>query len=79
MVGNVEDIRVNQRPAKSIALAGPSPLLDSDGQPLRERDWLVAVQRPDGSIEYIIMVAPEGDVHDFQASFERMVQSFQLH
>lgn len=78
VVGNVEEIRVNQRPAKSVALVGPSPLLDSDGQPLRERDWLMAVQKPDRSIEYIIMVAPEGDFHDFQPAFERMVQSFQL-
>jgi Zn-dependent protease with chaperone function len=77
-VGNVENIRVNHRPAKSVELGGPSPILDSDGQPLRERDWLVAVHRPDGSIEYMIMIAPEGDFHDFQSAFERMVQSFQL-
>jgi len=78
VIGHAEDIRVNQRPGKVVELTGPSPILDSTGHPMREHDWLVAVQRSDGSLLYMVCVSPEQDFQSFRPTFERMVQSLQM-
>ncbi len=70
-----EDILVNQRPAKDIELTGPSALR-VNGQPIQERDWMVAVQRSDGSISCIVFISPSKDVKQLQPTFVRMLQSF---
>ena len=53
--------RVNGRPAKSVMLTGPSPLKDQNNRAQRERDWLVATQRQDGSVHYFVFIAPDQD------------------
>ncbi len=78
VIGHDEDIRVNRRPGKSVELTGPSPLQDSNGHPMREHDWLVTVQRSDGSILYMVFISPSQDFHNLRPTFEKMVQSFQI-
>jgi hypothetical protein len=78
VVGHDEDIRVNRMPAKSVVLVGPSPLPASGGRALRERSWLVTVQRRDGSIIYALFIAPERDFYQLEPAFERMLRSLRL-
>jgi beta-barrel assembly-enhancing protease len=70
-----EDILVNQRPAKDVELLGPSAL-HVDGKPIEEKDWLVAVQRSDGSISCVVFISPSKDFKELQPTFVRMLQSF---
>jgi hypothetical protein len=78
VVGHDEDIRVNRVPAKSVILVGPSPLRASSGRALRERSWLVTLQRRDSSIVYALFIAPERDFSELQPAFERMLRSLRV-
>ena len=73
-----QQITVNGAPAMSIDLSGPSPVLDSRGQPLPEHDWLVTVQRPQGGVLYAIFVAPERDFNQMQSTFVNMLKSLHV-
>ncbi|MCI0403059.1 MAG: M48 family metallopeptidase [Acidobacteria bacterium] len=78
VVGHDEDIRVNRVPGKSVMLVGPSPIKGSGGRPLRERDWLVTLRHSDGSIVWVLFIAPERDFSQFETAFERMLRSLRL-
>lgn len=72
-VGNDTDIQVNGLAGKSVYLTGNSPV---QGQ--RERDWLVTVQRPDGSILYLVFISPERDFGQLTPAFEQMLRSLRM-
>jgi hypothetical protein len=78
VVGHDEDIRVNRVPGKSVTMVGPSPIKNSSGQALRERDWLVTLQHSDGSIVWVLFIAPERDFSQFEPAFENMLRSLRL-
>ncbi|MGH9575961.1 MAG: hypothetical protein ACRD3R_00890, partial [Terriglobales bacterium] len=78
VVGHDEDIRVNRVSGKSVTLVGPSPIKGSGGQPLRERSWLVTLQHSDGSIVWVLFIAPERDFNQLQPAFESMLRSLRL-
>jgi hypothetical protein len=62
---------------RSVDLLGNSPLQDN-GRPVRERDWLVALPRQDGSLFYVVFVAPDRDFSSLRPTFEQMLRSLQL-
>ena len=72
-LGNSETFTLNGKSAKSVVFQGNSPL-----QGEQERDWLVTQQRQDGSVVYLVFVAPEKDFKTLQPSFEKMLRSFKL-
>ncbi len=77
-IGHDENIRVNGMAGKSVDLIGASPLRDQSGRPSQERDWLVAVMRPDGSLLYMVSIAPDKDFGALRPTFEQMLKSLQL-
>ena len=77
-IGHDEDIRINGIAGKSVDLVGTSPLQDQSGRPGRERDWLVAVKRRDGSLVYLVSIAPDKDFESLRPTFERMLKSLRL-
>jgi hypothetical protein len=52
-----------------------SPFPDSKGQAQKERDWLVTVQQPDGSVLYMVFVAPESQWDKFKPTYQSMLRS----
>ncbi len=74
----LEQIRVNRVPGMSVDLSGPSPVLDSRGQPLPEHDWLVTLQRPDGSVLYVVFVAPERDYTRLEQTYTNMLRTLHV-
>jgi len=67
------DITVNGVKGKSVDLAGNSPI---QGQ--RERDWLVALPRRDGSLVYAVFIAPDKDFPQLRPTYERMLKSWKI-
>jgi hypothetical protein len=63
---------------RSTFLRSHSPFPDGEGQLLIERDWLVTVPRNDGSMIFMIFVAPETDFTRLQPAYEAMVKSVQF-
>ncbi len=77
-VGHDEDIRVNGVAGKSLDLLNVSPIHTSEGGTQRERDWLVALQRKDGSLLYLVFVSTEKDFDQMRPAFEKMLRSLRL-
>ncbi len=77
-IGHDENIRVNGVAGKSVDLIGVSPLQDQSGHPGQERDWLVAFRRPDGSLLYLVSIAPDKEFESLRPTFEQILKSVKL-
>ena len=77
-IGHDENIRVNGVAGKSVDLIGNSPLRDRSGRPGQERDWLVAMKRGDGTLLYVVLIAPDKDFEALRPTFEQMLKSMKL-
>ncbi len=75
--GASHNITVNGVQAKSVDLMSQSPL-GSNGQPLPEHDWLVALPYQQNSIIYLVFVSPQRDFSRLRPTFEQMLRSFRL-
>ena len=78
VLSDPEAITVGGVEGRSTFLSSPSPLPDGNGGSQVERDWLVTIPRPDGSLIFMIFVAPETDFERFQQTYAAMVQSVQF-
>lgn len=77
-VGNGEAIRVNGVSGRSTDLIGTSPIRDNNGRGERERDWLVAVGRQDGSVLYLVFIAPQNQFDQLRPTYEQMLRTLRL-
>jgi Zn-dependent protease with chaperone function len=76
--GQLQRTQVNGMPAVAIDLQSPSPLTTSDGQTVAERDKLVCVQRQDGSVLWLLFIAPERDFNALSSTYQQMLQSLRI-
>jgi len=74
-VGNAKSIRVNGVRGRSVPMESTSPFTGPNGQPQKERDWLVTLPQQDGSVMYFVFVAPAGDFSRLQPTFNTMLKS----
>jgi hypothetical protein len=76
-VGNATDIQVGGVHGRTVHLEGTSPFPNANGQAQKERDQLVTIPRPDGSVLYLVFIAPESEYQRLSPTFEKMLQSIQ--
>jgi len=74
-IGSAQPFTVAGIQGRSQMMQSTSPFPDANGQPQRERDWLITVPRPDGSLAYFVFVAPEADWNRFTPAFNSMLRS----
>jgi hypothetical protein len=77
-IGHDETIRVNGVAGKSVDLIGSSPIKDAQGKPIEERDWVVTVQRKDGTVLYLVFISPDKDFGSMRPTFETMLRTLQV-
>jgi Zn-dependent protease with chaperone function len=77
-IGNDEAIRVNGVAGRSTDLIGSSPIRDSNGRAQRERDWLVTVQRQDGTLLYLVFIAPQNGFDQLRPTYEQMLRMLKV-
>jgi len=77
-LGNPKPIAVGGLEGRYVLLRSDSPFQNAKGEPQTERDLLVAVPRPDGSLIYMIFIAPEADFARLQPTYESMRKSAQF-
>ncbi len=77
-VGSIQPIRVAGIQGRSINLQSTSPFPNEQGQPQKERDWLVTVPRNDGSVVYLVFVAPEAHFDRFRPTYQSMLKSLKF-
>ncbi len=73
MGGTRRRVRLNAADGETVTLTGRSPV---GGE--REIDWLLTALRPDGTLWYVVFIAPERDFGAMRPTFERMLDSVQL-
>ena len=71
-------ISINGAPGITLNMIGPSPLASPDGRAAAERDLLVAVQRPDGLVIWMLFIAPERDFDALSPTFRTMLESLRV-
>lgn len=77
-IGNGEEITVNGVHARSVDLTSTSPIKDSSGQPLKEKDWLVTLPLKNGDVLYTVFISTDRDYSKLQPGFETMLRSLKL-
>ncbi len=59
----------------AVDLRGRSPI-SQGGSAVPERDWLVTFARPDGTMNYLVFVAPEQEFATLKPTFNAILRSF---
>jgi hypothetical protein len=77
-LGEPQPLTVGGLEGRSTFLSSPSPFPDANGQTQPERDWLVTVPMRDGSLIFMIFVAPDAEFDRLKSTYEAMVKSVQL-
>jgi hypothetical protein len=77
-LGKPEPITVGGKEGRSTFLRSASPFPDANGGAQPERDWLVTVPQGDGSMIFMIFIAPQSDFSALQPTYEAMVKSIQF-
>ena len=78
VAGREQNIRVHGVSGRSVDFLGQSPIAGSNGQPLEEHDWLVALPDANGNLVSLVFIAPEKDFSHLRPTFEHMLKSFRL-
>jgi beta-barrel assembly-enhancing protease len=77
-VSDARPINVSGIQGRSVMLESSSPFPGANGQPQKERDWLVTVPQRDGSVIFMVFVAPQSDFARLQSTYEAMLKSVQF-
>jgi Zn-dependent protease with chaperone function len=77
-VGSTTKIKVAGVRGRSVNMQSTSPFPDGNGQAQKERDRLVTIPRPDGSVVFLVFVAPETEFGRLSPTFDRMLKSVQF-
>jgi hypothetical protein len=76
--GDSKPVTVAGNEGRSTMLRSSSPFPDAGGQAQPERDWLVTVPRQDGSMIFLIFVAPQAEFDRLKPTYEAMLKSVQF-
>jgi hypothetical protein len=77
-VGDPQSITVAGVEGRSVMLQSLSPFATASGQHQKERDWLVTVPQRDGSVIFMVFVAPQAEFSQFQPTYDAMLKSVQF-
>jgi Zn-dependent protease with chaperone function len=78
VLSNAEPITVNGVQGRSVLLESTSPFLSATGQQQKENDWLVTVPQRDGSVIFMIFLAPQTEFSSLEPTYRAMLRSIQF-
>ena len=77
-MGQAQPITASGVQGRSLNMQSTSPFPNANGQVQKERDWLVTLPRSDGSVLYIVFIAPEAQFNQFKPTYDNMLKTVQL-
>jgi beta-barrel assembly-enhancing protease len=77
-VGSTTKIKVAGVHGRSVNMQSTSPFSDANGNPQKERDRLVTIPRPDGSVVFLVFVSPESEYGRLSPTFDMMLKSLRF-
>lgn len=75
LLGNPQPVTVGGIQGRSAILQSTSPFPSAKGQAQKERDWLVTVPQQDGTVLFILFIAPQSEFERFQPTYAAMLKS----
>jgi hypothetical protein len=76
--GSAQPITVNGIHGRSVNMESTSPFPGPNGQSQKERDWLVTLPQQDGTVIYLVFVAPKSEFAQFKPTFDDMLRSLRF-
>ncbi|UWZ82620.1 M48 family metalloprotease [Occallatibacter riparius] len=77
-IGSTRTVQVAGVTGRSVQMQSPSPIPDANGKPQNERDQLVTVPQPDGSVIFLVFVAPESQFEQLHSAFNKILSSVSI-
>jgi hypothetical protein len=77
-VGTARHVTVAGVSGRAVDMQSVSPLPDSRGQEQAERDRLVTIPQQDGSVIFLVFVAPAAEFDRLRPAFDKMLSSVQF-
>jgi hypothetical protein len=77
-VGDPSSVKVAGVRGRLVNMESTSHFPDANGQTQREKDQLITFAKPDGTVVYMVFVAPESQFERLRPAFERMLRSVQF-
>jgi len=77
-VGNASSITVAGVHGRLVNMESTSPFPGANGQSQREKDQLITFAKPDGTVVFMVFIAPESQFERLRPTFERMLRSVQF-
>jgi len=77
-VGGTTKIKVAGVRGRAVNMQSTSPFPDAKGQAQKERDRLVTIPRTDGSVVFLVFVAPETEFERLRLTFDNMLKSMRF-
>lgn len=77
-LGKTTLVTVGGQQGRSAMFQSESPFPASNGQPQKERDWLVTVPQRNGSVIFMVFVAPEANFSRLKPTYDAMLKSIQF-
>lgn len=73
--GGAQQLSVSGLQGLAVNLRSASPLASANGNQVAERDMLVTIQRQDGSVLWLLFIAPEQQFNALSPTFRQMLDS----
>jgi hypothetical protein len=77
-IGATRTVTVAGVAGRAVQMQSPSPIPGPNGQAQNERDQLVTVPQPDGSVIFLVFVAPESQFEQLHAAFNKILSSVSI-
>jgi predicted Zn-dependent protease len=77
-VGSTRTVQVAGVSGRTVEMHSPSPIPDASGKAQNERDQLVTIPQEDGSVIFLVFVAPDAQFEQIHATFNKMLSSVQF-
>jgi hypothetical protein len=77
-IGSTRSVQVAGVTGRAVQMQSPSPIPGPNGQAQNERDQLVTVPQPDGSVIFLVFVAPESQFEQLHAAFNKILSSVSI-
>ena len=69
-VGKPQPITIAGLEGRSVVMQSQSPFRSPSGRPQAERDWMVTIPQRDGSVVFLVFVAPEAEFPLFEPTYQ---------
>ena len=70
-----QPITVSGLEGRSVSMQSTSPFRAANGNAQKELDWLVTIPQKDGSVVFMVFVAPQAEYDRFKQTYEAMLKS----